>query len=291
VWEAFWHDPKFTPSLAQRRLVESGRLGRKSARGWFSHGDGSGDGAGGGKGAGNGAGTAGAAAEPHTAAPAQAPPFVTARGDLGPARELVALAREAGIEVREEPYPRQEPYGQGEPVLRAESYGRGGAGRGDIVLPSGTPLRPADAGQPGEPVVRFDLALDYRAATRIGIAPAEGAPAEAVAEATGLFQALGKKVSVIGDVPGMVVARTVAMLVDLALDAVAKDVASAYDVDTAMSLGVNYPLGPVAWGERLSAPYVRDFLDAMHLWYPTGRYAPCPELRRRAAAAEGVVSS
>ena len=38
VWESFFRDPKFTPSLAQRRLVESGRLGRKSGRGWFAYG-------------------------------------------------------------------------------------------------------------------------------------------------------------------------------------------------------------------------------------------------------------
>ncbi|MFF5422701.1 3-hydroxyacyl-CoA dehydrogenase NAD-binding domain-containing protein, partial [Streptomyces misionensis] len=30
VWDSFFQDPKFTPSLAQRRLVESGRLGRKT---------------------------------------------------------------------------------------------------------------------------------------------------------------------------------------------------------------------------------------------------------------------
>jgi 3-hydroxybutyryl-CoA dehydrogenase len=81
------------------------------------------------------------------------------------------------------------------------------------------------------------------------------------------------------------------MLVDLAVDAVAKEVASAHDVDTAMRLGVNYPLGPLEWGERLSAAFVCDVLDALHAWYPTGRYAPCPELRRRAGVAEGVISS
>ena len=40
--------------------------------------------------------------EPHTAQPAQAPAYVVAEGDLGPAAELLALIREAGIPVREE---------------------------------------------------------------------------------------------------------------------------------------------------------------------------------------------
>ena len=66
VWEAFFQDPKFTPSLAQRRLVESGLLGRKSGRGWFDHRDGAGR------------------PEPHTAPPAAPPESVACSGDLGP---------------------------------------------------------------------------------------------------------------------------------------------------------------------------------------------------------------
>ncbi|WNI16711.1 3-hydroxyacyl-CoA dehydrogenase [Actinacidiphila sp. ITFR-21] len=261
VWEAFSHDPKFTPSLAQRRLVESGRLGRKSGRGWFSYGPG-----------------AAGAPEPHTAGPEAAPTFVTVRGDLGPARELVALAERSGIDVRRDP-------------SRRSRGGESPGARGVVLLPAGTPLHLADGRPPGAPAVQFDLALDYRAATRIAIAPSGAVPADAVAQATGLFQALGKKVSVVADVPGMVVARTVAMLVDLAVDAVAKGVASREDVDTAMRSGVNYPLGPLEWGERISVSYVRELLDGLHAWYPTGRYAPCPELRRRAAVAENVISS
>lgn len=254
VWEAFFRDPKFAPSLAQRRLVESGRLGRKTGRGWFSYDEGP-----------------AAAPAPDTADTAPAPDFVVVRGSLGPAQEVVRLAAEAGIEVR--------------------TQGGGDGRRGVIVLPSGTPLRLADGRLPGEPSVQFDLALDYAGARRIGVASSAGVPARAVTEATGLFQAMGKKVSVIRDVPGMVVARTVAMLVDLAVDAVAKEVGTAQDVDTAMRLGVNYPVGPLEWCELISAAYVRDLLDALHAWYPTGRYAPCPELRRRAAAEEGVISS
>ncbi|BBA98773.1 putative 3-Hydroxyacyl-CoA dehydrogenase [Actinacidiphila reveromycinica] len=259
VWEAYGRDPKFGPSLAQRRLVESGRLGRKSGRGWFPYGPE------------HTAAEVEAATRPHTADAAMAPSFVTVLGSLGPAAELTALAEEARVEVRRQ----------------AAEPGTPGA----LLLPGGTALRLADGRLPGEPSIQFDLALDYRTASRVAIAPGAGVHADAVAEATGLFQAMGKEVSVIRDVPGMVVARTVAMLVDFALDAVAREVASAHDVDTAMRLGVNYPLGPVAWGERISLAYVRDLLDGLHAWYPTGRYAPSPELRRRAAAASHVVCS
>ncbi|NUS17971.1 MAG: 3-hydroxyacyl-CoA dehydrogenase [Streptomyces sp.] len=260
VWEAFFHDPKFTPSLAQRRLVESGRLGRKSGRGWFpypQHGGGPG-------------GPADPEHQPRTAEPAMAPPFVVQQGDLGPARALPGLLRESGVEVRTEP---------------------GGGPCGTFVLPGGTSLRLAGEPAPAGPGIVFDLALDYGTASRVAVAPSDGVHAGAVDHAVGLFQALGMEVSVVRDAPGLIVARTVAMLADLAVDAVARQVASARDVDTAMRLGVNYPLGPLEWCERLSARYVCRLLDELHTWYPTGRYAPCPALRRRAAAEEGVISS
>jgi 3-hydroxybutyryl-CoA dehydrogenase len=259
VWEAFFHDPKFTPSLAQRRLVESGRLGRKTGRGWFPY-----------PGQERGHGAADdPAQQPQTAEPAMAPPWVGLRGDLGPAAALPGLLRASGVEVRGEP----------------------GGGPGALVLPGGTPLRPAGRCPDGEAAVVFDLALDYAAADRIALAPTDGVHAGALEEAVGLFQALGKEVSVIRYAPGLVVARTVAMLADLAMDAAARQVASAHDIDTAMRLGVSYPLGPLEWCERISAAYVGDVLAELHAWYPTGRYAPCPEMARRARARGSVVSS
>jgi 3-hydroxybutyryl-CoA dehydrogenase len=37
VYEQTFHDPRYRPSLAQQRLVEAGRLGRKSGRGFYDH--------------------------------------------------------------------------------------------------------------------------------------------------------------------------------------------------------------------------------------------------------------
>ena len=40
VWRAFHHDPRYTPSFAQKRNVDAGWLGRKSGRGWHDHAEG-----------------------------------------------------------------------------------------------------------------------------------------------------------------------------------------------------------------------------------------------------------
>jgi 3-hydroxybutyryl-CoA dehydrogenase len=248
VWRSFFQDVRFTPSLAQRRLVESGRLGRKTGHGWYDYGDGA------------------EPSEPHTAEKEQPPAYVVAEGDLGPAADVLALIREAGIRVRED----------------EEDNGT------RLVLPSGGQLVLADGQTSVEfrDVVYFDLALDYREATRIALSTAQDTAPQTLSEAIGLFQALGKDVSVIGDCPGMIVARTVARIVDLAHDAVAKGVATEEDVDTAMRLGVNYPLGPFEWSRRLGASWSYDVLDELHERDPSGRYAPSLALYRHAYADE-----
>ena len=69
--------------------------------------------------------------------------------------------------------------------------------------------------------------------------------------AAGLFQALGKSVSVLDDVAGLIVMRTVCMLANEGADAVNQGVCSAEAVDVAMLKGVNYPRGPLAWADAL----------------------------------------
>ncbi|MQS35382.1 3-hydroxyacyl-CoA dehydrogenase [Streptomyces katsurahamanus] len=255
VWESFFRSAKFTPSLAQRRLVEAGLLGRKSGRGWYDYAEGA------------------ARPEPHTAAPAAPPAYVIAEGDrIRGAEGLLELIAGAGVTVRTE----------------------GGEESTVLELPSGGRLALADGLTSAEfdDVVHFDLALDYRTATRIALSASPDTGEHTLEEAIGLFQALGKKVSVIGDVPGMIVARTVAMLIDAAADAVAKGVASDDGIDTAMRLGVNYPLGPLEWNRRLPRGYAHDLLEALDSRVPGGRYAPSLALFQRTSliAAEGADS-
>jgi len=61
-------------------------------------------------------------------------------------------------------------------------------------------------------------------------------------------------------------------------------VASAADIDTAMRLGTNYPLGPLAWGDRWGPATIVGILDAMQAWYGEDRYRPSALLRRITAA-------
>jgi hypothetical protein len=99
-------------------------------------------------------------------------------------------------------------------------------------------------------------------------------------DAKAILQQQGKRVVQIADYPGLLVWRTVAMIANEALDALQKGVASEKDIDTAMRLGVNYPSGPMAWGERLG--WQRCCAAGnLQRHYGEERYRPCSLLRQR----------
>jgi 3-hydroxybutyryl-CoA dehydrogenase len=77
--------------------------------------------------------------------------------------------------------------------------------------------------------------------------------------------------------------RILAMLINEAADAVLFRVASANDVDIAMTKGVNYPKGLLAWADELGIPTVLARLESLHTEYGEDRYRPSALLRRMAA--------
>ena len=77
------------------------------------------------------------------------------------------------------------------------------------------------------------------------------------------------------------VARTLAMLVNEAVDLVARGEASADDVDIAMRLGTNYPKGPIEWGRAIGFDVVAGQLAQLDAAFPGGRYRPSPALEQQ----------
>ncbi len=91
----------------------------------------------------------------------------------------------------------------------------------------------------------------------------------------------GCVVSRVDDIAGMVLMRIVAMLANEAADVVTQGIASAADADTAMRLGTNWPLGPLAWADRLTARRVAEVLDHVRAHTGEERYRVSPALQRR----------
>jgi len=75
--------------------------------------------------------------------------------------------------------------------------------------------------------------------------------------------------------------RTLAMLINEAVDAVHHRVASPGDIETAMTRGVNYPRGLLAWGDEIGPPVILHRLEELQDDYGEDRYRPSVLLRRR----------
>ncbi|HUX33728.1 MAG TPA: 3-hydroxyacyl-CoA dehydrogenase NAD-binding domain-containing protein [Gemmatimonadaceae bacterium] len=83
--------------------------------------------------------------------------------------------------------------------------------------------------------------------------------------------------------------RIVAMLVNEAVDALHMNVASAADIELAMTKGVNYPKGLLAWGDELGVRTVLQRITALQDEYGEDRYRPSPSLRRLAKEARRIL--
>lgn len=94
---------------------------------------------------------------------------------------------------------------------------------------------------------------------------ADGAYAsdDALALAEELFNAVGKRVTLVADEPALFLGRVVCSIINEALIAVDDDVATPDDVDRAMELGAGYPLGPIAWGREIGSKRVERVLTRL----------------------------
>lgn len=77
--------------------------------------------------------------------------------------------------------------------------------------------------------------------------------------------------------------RIIVMLINEAFDALFLNVASREDIDLAMTKGVNYPKGLLAWADELGLPFVLRKLEDLFEEYGEDRYRPNVLLRRMVA--------
>jgi 3-hydroxybutyryl-CoA dehydrogenase len=251
VHEAYYGDPRFMPSLIQKELVDAGFLGRKTGRGFYNYAKDA------------------TPPQPSHAPQCDRPESVTIIGTAPFAESIINQIKTAGMHLEIEKGDNEEDF-----IILA--------GEACLVLTDGRMATQVAVEDEISDLVLFDLALDYGTAKRIALALADQTHPDALNDAIGFWQALGKQVSVIDDIPGMCVMRTVAMLANEGADAVNQGVCHAKDVDIAMQNGVNYPKGPLAWADSLGVARVLNVLDNLQTIYGEDRYRASPLLLRTA---------
>lgn len=266
VYRANFDDRRFTPSLVQRELVDGGLYGRKSGQGFYDY-------------------RAGASGAAVVLPPVeqQGPVLQTGQVTVEVAVHgsgVVAQALAHGLSQAGHPVQR---------VLESPWIGLA-LGAAQLRLVDG---RCADAVAAAEGVTDlavFDLPVAWllpverrnEAPPALAFATATRSSAAWPAQAAGWLQLLGFRPVQLADAAGLVVARTLAMLINEAADAVQQGVCTPQAADLAVKLGVNYPAGPYEWLQAWGASPVVALLDQLDHHYRGERYRVSPALRRAA---------
>jgi 3-hydroxybutyryl-CoA dehydrogenase len=258
VYEANFYDKRFVPSLVQREMVAGGLLGRKSGQGFYRYPE-------------------GVPALPVAVheAPATARE-VTVHG-RGPVADWLEQAATQALA----------PQGWGPARVRDSAWTGLAIDDARLVLTDGRTARELARDFGVADVAVFDRPLVQPVApgTALAYAVAPQAGAQWPEQAAAWLAALGLTPLPVADAPGLVVARTVAMLVNEAADAVLQGVCSPEGANAAMKLGVNYPQGPFEWLAGWSVAGVTGVLEALDAEYRGERYRVSPWLRRAGAQA------
>jgi 3-hydroxybutyryl-CoA dehydrogenase len=170
--------------------------------------------------------------------------------------------------------------------VRPIENGAAQTAQGTIVLTRGR-TAVEEAAVFGTPVVVVDRPLEVDATLSLAFS--------ATSDASALVDMLrpaacrrGLDLIEVGDVPGLLTARVAAMLINDASEVVSLGLCSAEDVDLAMTLGTNYPIGLLAWCHRWTARYVETLVDTLADQYRSPRYRTSLAIRLAALNDKGT---
>ncbi|MDR2013033.1 MAG: 3-hydroxyacyl-CoA dehydrogenase [Rhodanobacter sp.] len=255
TYAAYYYDKRFVPSIVQQELVDGGRLGRKSGQGFYDY----------------------AMANEQAG---RAPVVPVAQGS-------VQIVRNSGLSHLIEPLTKagwRIDAADAQTLPQALKTSRQGVLKlGDtlVAVTDGRPAAQLSALTGCRSLAVIDIAVGPQGGP-LCLAFSPGCSDTQREEVCNLLRAAGREPSVIDDAPGLVVARTLVMLINEAADAVRQGVCGESDADTAMKLGTNYPAGPFEWLAQLGARYVCDTLDHLDDLYRGERYRTSLLLRDRA---------
>lgn len=95
-----------------------------------------------------------------------------------------------------------------------------------------------------------------------------------------LVESLGKTAVVVEESPGFIVNRLLIPMINEATFLLAEGVASAGDIDSAMQLGANHPMGPLALADLVGLDICLAIMETLHSELGEAKYRPAPLLRK-----------
>lgn len=132
-------------------------------------------------------------------------------------------------------------------------------------------------------LIGIGLYNSFSKAKRIEIAPSKITDKQLLKNAENFLSSGGINYSIVPDRTGLVFPRIISMIINEAAQVYSEKVAAKEDIDTAMKLGTNYPLGPLEWADKLGVELVYEVLSALQRDFGEDRYRPHPVLKEMAA--------
>ena len=248
IYHQYYEEPRFRPSVITAQRLAGGMLGKKVGEGFYRYEN----------------GVAQVPAEPAVPEVASIPPvWVSTRAARR--AELYQLLKDLGadIETGQSPSPHAI----------------------TLVAPLGFDVTTVAVVERLDPArtIGIDMLIDDAATRRRVLATNPATRLDIRHAAHALFARDGKAVSVIRDSGGFVTQRVVATIVNIASDICQQGICTPKDLETAVTLGLGYPLGPLAMGDRWGPTNILEVLFNMQTVYGDTRYRPSPWLRRRGA--------
>lgn len=248
IYRQYYDEPRYRPNVITAQRLAGGVVGKKVGEGFYNYVD----------------GVQQVPAEPAVPVVENMPPvWVSPRAARR--SELLQLLKDLGAKIETGASPSPEAL--------------------TIVAPLGfdvTTVAVVDRHDPAR-TIGIDMLVPDSDTKRRVLATNPATRADIRDAAHALFARDGKPVSVIRDSGGFVTQRVVASIVNIASDMCQQRVCTPQDLEIAVTLGLAYPMGPLAMGNRYGPDSMLEILFNMQTVYGDPRYRPSPWLRRRGA--------
>ena len=245
IYQQFYEEPRYRPNVMMRARMEAGILGRKTGRGFYDYPDG------------------------KQAMPEEAPypdydgrPVWISPVESEGHAALAEIVSKIGGDLESGVAP------SAEALI--------------LVTPIGDDVTTAAVAQGLDPKRTLGVDTVIGLATRRTIMTNPATDAAYRDAALGLLTQDGVKATVIRDCPGFVCQRIISTICNIGCQIAQFGTAEPEDIDKAVVLGLNYPNGPLTFGDTVGPKTVLRILQSLHRLYGDPRYRPSPWLRRRA---------